>query len=217
MKKGLFRIDGPFYTLINKIVDLGFVTLLWLVGCLPVVTIFTSTASMYHTVVKCIRYDRGSVFSTFKESYINNLRQGIVLMAFYSLVGSAIMSADYYVFFVSADRSALSYILSVILLLVTAVYILNLVWVAPALSRFENTFGNALKLVYVLALRNLVRGFFLLLLILAGVVIFLVWNGVFIIMPGLLSLCYSLVSEPALRKFMPVQEEDNGDWRYGFR
>jgi len=217
MKKGLFKIDGTFYTLISKIVDLGFVTLLWLVGCLPVVTIFTSTASMYHTVVKCIRYDRGSVFSTFKESYINNLRQGIVLMAFYSLVGSAVMSADYYVFFLSTDKSLLSFILSVSLLLVTVVYIMNLVWVAPALSRFENTAGNTLKLVYVLALRNLVRGFFLLLLILAGVVIFLVWNGVSIIMPGLLSLCSSLLAEPALRKFMPVQEEDNGDWRYGFR
>jgi len=107
--------------------------------------------------------------------------------------------------------------LSVSLLLVTVVYIMNLVWVAPALSRFENTAGNTLKLVYVLALRNLVRGFFLLLLILAGVVIFLVWNGVSIIMPGLLSLCSSLLAEPALRKFMPVQEEDNGDWRYGFR
>lgn len=217
MKKGLFRMDGTFYTLISKIADLGFVSLLWLLGCLPVVTILTSTASMYHTVVKCIRYDRGSIFSTFKEAYINNLRQGIALLAFYSLVGGAVVSAEYYVFFFSTDESLLSLFLSISLLLVTAVCLLNLVWAAPALSRFENTFGNMLKLVYVLALRNLVRGIFLLLLILAGTAIFLIWNGAFIIIPGLVSLCYSLVAEPAMRKFMPEQEEDNGDWRYGFK
>jgi len=37
------------------------------------------------------------------------------------------------------------------------------------------------------------------------------------ILPSVVVLCLSFLIEPAMRRYMPKQEEDNGDWRYGFR
>ncbi len=52
--KGFFSVEGAFFTVTGKICDMVVITVLWAVGCIPVVTFFTSTASMYHTTVKCI-------------------------------------------------------------------------------------------------------------------------------------------------------------------
>ena len=216
MKEGFFSVDGKFYTFMSKVVDLGFISLLWLVGCLPVVTIITSTASAYQTVVKCVRYEQDTVFASFKEAYLQNLRQGIALTLFFGILGGLISLADYYVMFVSTGTSVVSLALAMGMLILTLVYLLNLLWIGPVFSRFANTFGNLLKLNYVVALRHVPRSVPMLLLVAAGIVVFLAWNELFIIVPGVVLLCYSLLAEPALRKFMPEQEEDNGDWRYGF-
>ena len=200
----------------SKVVDIGFVSLLWLVGCLPVITIVTSTASMYQTVVKCIRYEQGRVFEVFKDAYIKNLRQGMALTAFYSLLGVLIGLGDYYIVALSKNASMLSLIFAVGLLMLSFLYILNVLWVAPVFSRFENSFGNTLKLVYVVALRNFLKSIPLILMVTGGTVVFLAWNELFIAIPGLLALGASFLIEPSLHRFMPPQEEDNGDWRYGF-
>ena len=39
--------------LLMKLTDLAGLTFLWIIGCIPIVTLFTSTAAMYHTVVTC--------------------------------------------------------------------------------------------------------------------------------------------------------------------
>lgn len=217
MLKGLFSADGKFYAITSKIVDLVIVTLLWIVGCLPVVTLLTSTASMYHTVVKCIRYDRGSVFGEFKEAYRKNLRQGIGLTVLYGTAGALIAFADYHVFVVSVDRSDMIFVLGAVLLILSAVYLLNVLWLVPVFSRFSDTFGKIIKLNYVIAMRHLVRSVAMLLVVAAAAVLVLASNESLIILPAVVLLINSYLSETALRRYMPRQEEDNGDWRYGFQ
>lgn len=217
MKQGIFNIDGKFYTFASKLVDLVILSVLWLVGCLPIVTILTSTASMYHIAVQCIRYDRGSVFAEFKDAYINNLRQGIGLTVFYGSIGTLIAFVDYRVFFVSTSRSGLFLMVAIAMLIISVVFVINLLWIAPVFSRFSNSFGNMLKLNYVIAMRSLIRSVPMLLVLVAAVILFLATNELFMILPAVVTLVDSYLAEPALRRYMPEQEEDNGDWRYGFR
>lgn len=216
MKQGIFSVDGKFYAFTSKLVDVVVLSLLWLVGCLPVVTIITSTSSMYHVAVQCIRYDRGSIFTEFKEAYRNNLRQGIGLTVFYGILGALIAFVDYQLFIRSTDVSGLFFVLSLGMLILSAVYILNLLWIIPVFSRFSNTFGNIIKLNYVVAVRYLIRSIPMLLVIVAAVILFLASNELFLIIPALVAFVNSYLAEPALRRYMPKQEEDNGDWRYGF-
>lgn len=216
MKQGIFSVDGKFYAFTSKLVDVVVLSLLWLVGCLPVVTIITSTSSMYHVAVQCIRYDRGSIFTEFKEAYRNNLRQGIGLTVFYGILGALIAFVDYQLFIRSTDVSGPFFVLSLGMLILSAVYILNLLWIIPVFSRFSNTFGNIIKLNYVVAVRYLIRSIPMLLVIVAAVILFLASNELFLIIPALVAFVNSYLAEPALRRYMPKQEEDNGDWRYGF-
>lgn len=187
---------------------------LWLVGCLGVVTILTSTASMYQTVVKCVRYERGGVFAEFWDAYKKNLRQGVVLTLAFGAVGALLGWGDYQVFFVLQSRSAEMFTLTLGLTILSIVYLLNVIWLVPVFSRFSNSFWNIIRLNYVIAMKNLLRSIPIVLILAAMVIVFLAVNVSILLLPALAALGNSFFSEPALHRFMPPQEEE-GDWRYG--
>lgn len=214
---GIFSPEGKFYRVTSGILDLVIITLLWIVGCIPIVTILTSTASMYHTTVKCVRYDRGRAFTDFKEAYKKNLKQGVPLTLLFGIIGLVIGYLDYQVFFLSVSRSGGMLILSIGMLVLSIVYLLNLLWIVPVFSRFSNTFGKILQLNYVIATRHIIRSIPMILVVAAAVIFVLASNESIIFVPALVMLLNSYLSEPGLRKYMPKQEEDNGDWRYGFK
>lgn len=213
---GFFSAEGKFYTVTSKIVDLVIITVMWLIGCIPVVTILTSTASMYHTVVKCVRYERGKAFREFKEAYRKNLRQGIALTFCYGIAGALIASADYYVFVRLTNRSGAGFMMTVGALILTVLYLMNALWIVPVFSRFSNTFGKILQLNYVIAVKHFLRSVILFLAAVAAVIFILASNELIIILPALVMLLISYLTEPVLHKYMPKKEEDDGDWRYGF-
>lgn len=215
--QGLFSAEGKFYTVCSKIVDMVFLTLLWLVGCIPIVTILTSTASMYHVTVKCIRYERGKVFEEFKDAYRKNLKQGVGLTLLYGGIGVAVGFLDYQVFFLSQSRTMPIFILAVGMVILSVLYLINVIWLIPVFSRFSNTFGKIVRLNYVIAARFLLRGIPIVLILAAAVIMVLASFPLVILSPPLTMLIISYLTEPGLHKYMPRQEEDNGDWRYGFK
>lgn len=209
--KGFFSVDGKFYTVMSKIFDLLLVILLWLAGCIPVVTVLTSTASMYHTVVKCVRYDRGRVLPEFWEAYRKNLPQGIGLTVLFGVSGAVLGWLDHLILIVHSGESLL---LTLVLLAVSLLYILNLVWIVPVFSRFANTFGGILKLNYVIAVRNVLRTVPMLLVTGVAAVLFLAVNETVFFAPSVVLLLHSYLAEPAMRRYMQPQTEAD-DWRYG--
>ena len=145
---GFFSAEGKFFSITSRIIDMIFLTILWIIGCIPIVTILTSTSSMYHTTVKCIRYDRGKVLEEFKEAYKKNLKQGILLTIVYGIAGTVIGLIDYRVFGLMQSRTSAAFILAFGMLIVTVIYLMNVLWLIPVFSRFTNTFGK-LSLIHI--------------------------------------------------------------------
>lgn len=214
---GFFSAEGKFFSITSRIVDMIVITLLWIVGCIPIVTILTSTASLYHTTVKCIRYERGKVFEEFKEAYIKNLKQGIQLTVCYGIVGCVIGFIDYRVFALMESRAGAAFILAVGMLILTVLYLMNVLWLIPVFSRFANTFGKIIQLNFVIATRYMIRSIPMFLTIIVSVILVLASFPLVIVFPSLAMLLISYLAEKGLHRYMPKQEEDNGDWRYGFK
>lgn len=214
---GFFSAEGKFFSITSRIIDMAGITLLWIIGCIPIVTILTSTSSMYHTTVKCIRYERGKVFEEFKEAYKKNLKQGIPLTVLYGIIGTVIGFIDYRVFAIMQSRTGAAFILAFGMLIVTVLYLMNVLWLIPVFSRFTNTFGGIIQLNYVIAVKNIVRSIPIFLILIISVILVLASFPLVIVFPSLAMLLISYFSEPGIHKYMPKQEEDNGDWRYGFK
>lgn len=212
-----FSVEGKFFTACSKIVDMVILTLLWIVGCIPIVTIVTSTSSLYHATVKCVRFERGKAYQEFMDAYKKNFKQGVGLTILYGGIGAAIGYLDYHVFFLSQTRTMAVFIMAVFMLIMTVLYLMNVLWLIPVFSRFSNTFGFIVQLNFVIAIKQIVRSIPMLLI--AAVSLLLMWVSppLAILFPSLGMLVISYLSEPGLRKYMPRQTEDNGDWRYGFK
>lgn len=61
--------DSPVMSAIGKITDMIWLSVLWFVCCLPVVTIGAATTALYYTGVKTIRKGRGYVTRTFFHAF----------------------------------------------------------------------------------------------------------------------------------------------------
>ena len=51
----LFNYDSPFWSFMSRLADLIILNLLWIVFCIPVVTIGASTTAMYRVTLNMVR------------------------------------------------------------------------------------------------------------------------------------------------------------------
>ena len=51
----MFGPETKFFKVTNQIGNILLVSVLWLIGCIPVITIGTSTIAMYYAMVKAVR------------------------------------------------------------------------------------------------------------------------------------------------------------------
>ena len=77
----LFSTDGVIYRFLTVTGNIIIATVLWLIGCIPVVTIGTSTAALYYTIVKSVRKEVGYVHAEFWRGYKLNLKKGAAATA----------------------------------------------------------------------------------------------------------------------------------------
>ena len=81
--KKMFDFDGNFYTYTGKIFDLMVVSVYWLIGCIPVITIGASFSALYAAVTKSVRHDRDTISRQFWHTYKQNLLSSIPLTLIY--------------------------------------------------------------------------------------------------------------------------------------
>ncbi len=86
----LFSMDNGVFSFLGKMWDILVISILWLLLCLPIITIGPATTALYYTVVKVIRRERGYLFReffhSFKMNFLNGMVLGIILMALYYIL-----------------------------------------------------------------------------------------------------------------------------------
>ena len=60
---------------LTKLFDVMYLSILWFVFSIPIITIGASTTAMYYATVKVIRRDRGYIFQEFWKSFKLNFLQ----------------------------------------------------------------------------------------------------------------------------------------------
>lgn len=204
--EGWFSPEGPVFDLLDKIGQMIILSIFWIIGCLPVITVVPATAALYYAVMKALRRERGRAAGEFWQSYRRNLKRGIPMSLLLVLPGGMMCLNLLRV----GEGGSTSNLLLLALLAMTAVY------VPPVLSRFDMGIGKVLKLSFVMALRFLPITF----LILAAAVllgyaqVFLLPMPTVLLLPSLVCLGVTYLMEKALRKFMPEKKPGDDAWYY---
>ena len=75
--------DSPVVTIADQIAEIIVAGFLWLIACIPIITIGPASAALYYTIVKVVRKKHSTVTQAFWYSFKENLKQGIVITLIY--------------------------------------------------------------------------------------------------------------------------------------
>jgi uncharacterized membrane protein YesL len=135
-------LDTRVYRWLEVATDFFLLNLMWLVACLPVVTIFPSTAAMFGVVRDWVRRKEGSLTRTFITRFRENLGQSLLVGAIWTVFGMAL-----FLDFLVANQ--LSYwaqiVLKSVLVLVSTVYAFCSVYLFPVMVHYETDWKTVIK------------------------------------------------------------------------
>src|SRR5215218_10637139 len=83
-------IDTRVYRWLEVATDFFLLNLMWLLACLPVVTIFPSTAAMFGVVRDWVRGKEGGLARTFVTRFRENFGQSLLVGAVWAVFGVAL-------------------------------------------------------------------------------------------------------------------------------
>lgn len=203
--------EGPVFGALDKAGQMVMLSMVWLLGCLPLVTVIPATTALYYAVMKSVRRGRGDALKEFWSAYRKNWKRGILMNLAAAGVG-ALLWINIRTCAAQETRSSLWLGNVVLLVLVVMIH----VYVCPVLSRFDIKTSGVWKLSFVMSIR-----FFPYTLVIAGGTAVLIWLQLFVlpiptvvILPSVWCLVTTFMTEKALRKFMPEKRPEDDAWYY---
>jgi len=206
MFRNLFRPDSALMITMTQITDCIFLSLFWILGCFPVVTVGASFSAMYDATYRGFRCGEKQPWHRFLKVFKENWKAGIVPTIVF-LGTFALLAKTMIALWNAAVYGTVSWMLfsAGALMGVLALGVLSILF--PMLSRFENSFAGLLKNTVLLALANMSRTLALGLVNTVSLLLCVRFIFPLFFLPSLAALIGSLFIEPMFRPFMPVEED----------
>jgi uncharacterized membrane protein YesL len=135
-------LDTRVYRWLEVATDFFLLNLMWLVACLPVVTIFPSTAAMFGVVRDWVRKKEGSLARTFVARFRENFGQSLLIGVVWTVFGVALV-LDFLV------ANQLSYwpgvVMKSVLVLASSVYAFGSVFLFPVMVHYDTDWKTVIK------------------------------------------------------------------------
>ncbi len=203
----IFSSDSKLMKVLGKLFDIGYLSIVFIVFSLPVITIGASLTALYYTTVKVIRRDRGYVFQEFFRSFRLNFLNATVLWLIQLLL-TAVMIFNVSV--VVADNGGVVNFMTGAYIVMSVIIYAVACYAYPVLSRFEMKKRQIVRLSLYMAVKHIyfTIPFIALSLGTIAAIVFLVplLPIVPLVAPALASLLYSYMMEIVLKKYMRTEK-----------
>lgn len=203
----LFDSNKLFWRGMDTIFDVFVLNSLWLLCCLPIFTIGPSTTAFFYSMINLIYGEETSVSVSkdFFRSFRQNLKQGISLGLFLSIVGIFLITD---VLMCHKAGTGMFTFFMTFFLIIFFLWASVTLYSFPLLAKFDRTNKNILMWAFVLSVKHLAR----------TILIFLTWifafwschilHGLIFIAFGLAGECQVLIMRSVLNPYMQDVEQD---------
>ena len=203
--RDIFSNDSKLMRALSKLFDIGYLSIVFILFCIPVVTMGASLTALYYATVKVIRRDRGYVFQEFWHAFRTNFKQATMLWLIELVV---LILLAYNLTVVTGYVSGIYLAMAILLV---AVYC----YAFPILSRFMMRNTDIIKMSLILVIKHIYFTIpFVVIVVLSAVALILLvpyMPIVPILLPGLAALLYSFMMEIIMKKYMPQANSDGAD------
>ena len=149
MKK-LFCLDNKFFSFMTKVADVMILNILFIMTCIPVITIGASLTALYSVTLRQSAGKSAYVASEYLHAWKENYKQSTIVWCFLMIVfGLFFMNLN-----VPAEASG--YQIMRVLLIISFVFtIMIFLYIFPLLAKFENTIKHTLVNAFLMSVRHL--------------------------------------------------------------
>ena len=203
--RNLFKPDSGLMIFMTQVTDCIFLSLFFLMGCVPVVTTGASFAALYDAVYRGFRQGERNSWQRFLHVFRTNWKAGI-LPTLVFLAAMAGLCHGMILCWNGAVYGRISWMLFAGLAFAAVVLVGILSVLFPMLSRFENSLGALLRNTVILALANLPRTVVLGVVNTAAALMCVRFVFPLFFLPALAALIGSLLIEPIFKPYMPSEE-----------
>lgn len=211
----LFNPDSRIMIFLSRVADLVILNILWLVCCVPVVTIGASTTAMYHVIRHWQKDSVSSVMRDFFQSFKDDFKQATPVYLILLIPTVAVVMNAMLIFNPENSAAVPSYLL--VIWFISALILLFISsFVYPVMAFFADSIFKTLRNAMVLALANLPRTILISVLNLLPVILlfvnlsFFLQSSIFWLLIGGALVAYLNMSilKPVFKKLVPGEFED---------
>lgn len=192
---GIFNLESPVVRAVTRVGDLAVLSLMWFVGCIPVVTIGASNTAMYSAIHKVFSQKEGIAAAEFLKSFRSNFRQATLSFLPLGLL-ELLLLAECFVTEYLSEQGTAWFNLRPVFLVLCYLGALWMVMVAAYSARFQDSAKTTLRQSAILLLASPLQS--ILLLVGLWLIVFLlpVFPPLIVFLPGL----YGWVSHKTAEK-----------------
>lgn len=147
----LFSINSPLWNISSKALNFLWLSILWLICSLPIVTIGASTCALYSITLKYVRNEEGYLTQSFFAAFRQNLKQGAIIWLVFLLAG-LFLSLDFVVYYRGEQTGIGHMIFMTLFFSLALVFVLMNLYVYAILAKFQNSVFHIIKNSCIMAL-----------------------------------------------------------------
>lgn len=202
---GYFGYENKFFRIAGKVVDGFYVSVLWLLFSIPIVTLHTASVALYYTVHKSLHGDRGYIWQNFWGAFKSNFKQTTKIWLV-MLCTLAFLFADYRITYIAVEQGMPFRFLCYVFLFFMFFWAAWDIVLFAYSARFENSMKDTMKNAAVIALLHLPWSLLMIVLLLAVLLaIYLVPPAVLLLPAGFVYVC-EMILERIFCKYMSPED-----------
>ena len=131
----------------NRVADLMWLNILFVISCIPVITVGPAITAMFYITLKMVRNEESYITKGYFKSFKQNFIQGTVIWLIAILAGGLLL-LDY---FIISGRMGVKVGNPTI---ISVMQVLLITFVFPLLSKFDNSIKNTIKNAFIMSIRH---------------------------------------------------------------
>jgi len=148
----LFSLDSPVMNFLNNLADMILLNIIYLICCIPVVTIGAATTALYTVTLKMTRKEYPAVVKSYFTAFRKNIKTS-TLCWIPMVIAGILLFLDYRL--LGLLPGTLQFVIRIALIILSLFYVMILLYLFPYIARFDNNVRNTFKNTIIISIVNL--------------------------------------------------------------
>lgn len=136
--RNLLNPENRVMVFITRVAFSGYLSILWLICCIPIVTVGAATTALFTVTLKMVKNEEGAVTRQFFKAFKSNFKQSTIVWLILLALG-IMLAVDGYALYHLRFENKFWTVLTAIYFVVLVAYAIVTMYIYPLMAYFENT------------------------------------------------------------------------------